>query len=264
MLEISAKPDGEGPSRDYASFRELEPLPKFPGFQAAPAFLKAEISAMGARTIADLGGGANPMLDEEFVTKNHLRYQVLDISDAELRKGPSYCDKICVDICAPADLFDQRVTSNSLDLAFSHMFLEHVEEPDVAHRNICRALRPGGVAVHFYPSPNNLPLFLNKMLPGGLSTSLLKIVQPQRDLKGRLGKFPAYYKLCGKSSGFIRQHFKTLGFDVLCHTGFVGHGYYLRFPIIHEMAKALRKPVIAAGIRMTSFELLILQKSTAA
>jgi SAM-dependent methyltransferase len=263
MLETTARPDSASP-RDYASFRELEPLPKFPGFKSAPAFLKAEIEARGSRSIADLGGGANPMLDEAFVTNNGLRYQVLDISDTELRKGPAYCDKICVDICAPADLFDQRVRANSVDLAFSHMFLEHIREPDIAHRNIHRALRPGGVAVHFYPSPNNIPLFINKILPTDLSTSLVRMFQPERDLEGRLGKFPAYYKLCGKSSEFLRSHFKTLGFDVVCHTGFVGHGYYLRFPIIHKIGKALRAPVIAAGIRATSFELLILQKQTTA
>jgi SAM-dependent methyltransferase len=259
MLETAGKTESASPW-DYASFGELEPLPKFPGFGQAPAFLKAEIAARGSRSIADLGGGANPMLDEDFVLRNGLRYQVLDISETELRKGPAYCDKTCVDICASPDLFDQSVTANSIDLAFSHMFLEHIREPDVAHRNIHRALRPGGVAVHFYPSPNNIPLFINKILPGDLSTGLVRIFQPQRDLKGRLGKFPAYYKLCGKSSDFLRSHFRTLGFDVVCHTGFVGHGYYLRFPIIHKIGKALRAPVIAAGIRATSFELLILQK----
>lgn len=264
MLDKLADMDGDESSWDYASFRELEPLPKFPGFKTAPAFLKAKILATGARAIGDLGGGANPMLDEAFVKDNGLRYRVLDISDAELRKGPSYCDKICVDICAPTDVFAEQVEADSLDFAFSHMFLEHIREPDVAHRNIRHALRPGGVAVHFYPSPNNLPLFLNKIMPVSLSTGLVRIVQPQRDLEGRLGKFPAYYKLCGKSSAFIRAHFKALGFNVLCHTGFVGHGYYLRFPLIHEIGKALRGPTIAAGLRMTSFELLIVEKTATA
>ena len=101
------------------------------------------------------------LLQESFVRTQRLKYSILDISAKELAKAPAHCEKIQIDITAPLDEFCRKVGRDRFDLVFSHMFLEHIRTPEPAHRNIHAMLRAGGIAVHFYPSPNNLPLALN-------------------------------------------------------------------------------------------------------
>jgi SAM-dependent methyltransferase len=240
--------------------RKLDLIDNFPGWERAPAFLEKEIQRRHCRSVADLGGGAHPMLPEAFVRERRLEYCVLDISQDELAKAPAYCDKIQVDLTAPSDEFRAKVPQNAFDLAFSHMFLEHVNDPMQVHRNIHSMLRPGGVAIHFYPSPNNVPLAVNRLIPERLSRRLVGVAQPERDLSGIQGKFPAYYAMCGRPSRKLHARFEAAGFRVIQHTGFVGHGYYSRFPALRSMELALRPVLLGAKLPLTSAMLLILQK----
>ena len=238
----------------------LDLIDNFPGWQRAPAFLEKEISQRRLRDVADLGGGANPLLPESFVEAQKLNYCVLDISREELAKAPAFCEKIQIDITAPPEEFRGKVRQEQFDLVFSHMFLEHIKSPMRAHQNIHSMLRHDGIAIHFYPSPNNLPLALNRLIPEGLSRQLLRIAQPKRDLGGIQGKFPAYYEMCGNPSRQAHDRFAELGYRVIQHTGYIGHGYYDRFPPLRGMELALRRVLLAAGLGLTSATLLILQK----
>jgi len=238
----------------------LDVIDNYPGWERAPAYLEQQILQRRLRRIADLGGGAHPMLPESVIRVRRLQYCVLDISAAELAKAPPYCDKIQIDITAPPEEFRAKVPLGELDLVFSHMFLEHVQAPLQAHRNIHSMLRPGGIAIHFYPSPNNLPLAVNRLIPQGLSQRLVRIAQPHRDLAGIQGKFPAYYQMCGNPSRALHASFEQMGFEVIQHTGFIGHGYYTRFPVVREVELALRRILVSARIRLTSAMLLILEK----
>jgi SAM-dependent methyltransferase len=152
------------------------------------------------------------------------------------------------------------VDKRDFDLVFSHMFLEHVQTPLQVHRNIHSLLKPGGLAIHFYPSPCNVPLGLNRVLPEWITTTMVRIAQPTRDLDGQLGKFPAYYKMCGNPSEALHRIFESMGYKVLAHTGFVGHTYYDRFPIVRDIELSLRPLLVRFGLGMTSAQLLILQK----
>lgn len=238
----------------------LDVIENFPGWDRAPALLEKEILQRRLRFVADLGGGANPMLPESVVRARQLEYCVLDISPAELAKAPRYCDKIQIDIAAAPGEFRTKVPLDRFDLVFSHMFLEHVKDPAQAHENIHAMLRPGGIAIHFYPSPNNLPLALNRLIPQGLSERLVRIAQPQRDLAGVQGKFPAYYQMCGNPSRGLHARFEQMGYRVIQHTGFIGHSYYSRFPIVREVELALRRVLVGARLPLTSAMLLILEK----
>ena len=140
------------------------------------------------------------------------------------------------------------------------MFLEHVRTPLQVHRNIHSLLRSGGLAVHFYSSPYNVPLGLNRVLPEWVTTTMVRIAQPTRDFDGQLGKFPAYYKMCGNPSGALHRIFESMGYRVLAHTGFVGHTYHDRFPIVRDIELSLRPLLVRFGIGMTSAQLIILQK----
>lgn len=238
----------------------LDTIENFPGWQRAPAFLEKEIVRREFRSIADLGGGANPMLSEAFVRTRQLHYSVLDISREELEKAPGYCEKIQVDLSAPPGTFRASVKRDNFDMVFTHMLLEHLKEPLQAHRNIHSLLRVGGVAIHFYPSSNNFPLAINRLMPERLTQRLVRLSQPERDLTGVQGKFPAYYKLCGNPSRTLHACFEHVGFKVIQHTGYIGHGYYNRFAVAREIELLLRRLLLRARVPLTSAMLLVLEK----
>jgi SAM-dependent methyltransferase len=238
----------------------LAPVDDFPGFAFAPGYLKDWIRELGAASVADIGGGANPLLDEGFVAQNGLTYSLLDISDSELAKAPSYYRKIQADMTMQPEDFREQVTAESFDLVFSHMFLEHVERPMNVHANIFTMLKPGGVAVHFFPSANNLPLFINRITPEWLSKVLVRLFQPGRDLHGHEGKFLAYYKLCGAPSGSLHKKFEKVGYRVVRHVGYVGHSYYDNIGSLGRLERKLRPLLVQLRIPLTSCILLVLRK----
>lgn len=240
--------------------RSLDVLDNFPGWAAATPFLERFIRDHGARNVADIGGGANPVLSESFVRENALTYTLFDISERELSLAPAFYRKVCVDVSAALPSFSAAVGAHRFDLVFSHMFLEHIADPLSTHRNLFSILRPGGYAVHLFPTANSIPLAANRLLPGKLTTAMLRLAQPKRDLSGRFGKFPAYYRMCGAPSPHLHRRFEALGYRVVRHTGFVGHRYYARWPALQSFEKSLRPVLVRARIPLTSMSLLILQR----
>ena len=242
----------DGPSLDLSE--------NFPGWEKASVFLQQLIVQDGLRKVADIGGGATPLLSQEFTREQQIDYTLLDISQAELDKAPAYYNKVQVDLTAPTSRFVEKMGNRRFDLVFSHMFLEHVQDPLAVHRNIDAVLRPGGLAVHINPTANNLPLTINRLLPEKMTRRLLSIIQPHRHQSGTAAKFPAYYALCGPPNKEMHEQFEKLGFDVLRHTGYIGHDYYRRIPVIGEIERALRPVLLKARIPLTMYSLLVLQK----
>lgn len=234
----------------------------FPGWARFPDLLEAFIEERPGFSVLDIGGGANPMLSAERAAG--LSYTLLDIDEAELAKAsPVYDRKVCADAGMPTDDFVACVGAGAFDLVYSHMFLEHVTDPDQVHRNIFAALRPGGFSVHAFPVNNNLPLAVNYVLPEGLSRKILRIVQPGRDYDGNVGKFPAYYRRCYSPSSRARRYYEQFGYRVVRHEGFAGHEYYLRFPLVRSLGQMHRRLVVAMQIPWICFSLLVLQKPMA-
>lgn len=238
----------------------LATIDAFPSYNRARKLLENLIAKLRLSRVADIGGGANPLIKPDFVASNGLRYDVLDISAEELAKAPDAYSKIVVDLCAPADEFARKVEGGAYDLVFTHMFLEHIQNPVDVHRNIHWMLKPGGLAVHVFPSSSNLPLTVNRLLPEAVARPLLHVIQPKRDFEGHETKHAAYYKLCGAPSRATRDAFDRYGFDVLRYKGFVGHAYYSRFPVLRHIEYLLRKPLAALGIPLVSGVLLIAQR----
>ncbi len=81
------------------------------------------------KRICDIGGGANPILDIAYVTKNKLSYSVLDISEDELEKAPSGYNKIVKDICSPTLEIEEEY-----DFIFSKMLAEHIKDAPQFHK----------------------------------------------------------------------------------------------------------------------------------
>ncbi|MBS0470909.1 MAG: methyltransferase domain-containing protein [Proteobacteria bacterium] len=232
----------------------------FEGHSHAQNFLEGEIVRRGAKSVADIGGGANPTASEEFIADHDISYSLIDISERELAKAPSSYDKICVDISSSPDVVNQAVGGKTFDIVFSHMLHEHLENPEAVHRNILGLLNPGGVSIHLFPASYNLPLFMNRILPENLSYLATRIMQPGRDHHGRKAKFPAYYRLCGPPSESLRRTFESMGFIVEEHVGYVGHTYYDIVPPLAWMERQMRPVLANAGIPLVSNVKLVLRK----
>src|SRR6185437_13504136 len=175
----------------------LDVIDHFPGWERANSFIQGEIERIGAASVADIGGGANPLLTRDFVNRRVLRYTVIDISQSELDKAPNYCRKVRADLSAPSHDFLSAVGGDRFDFVFSIMLFEHIRTPAIAHKNIASITKPGGIAIHLYASACNIPLVCNRIFPESLTLAALKLVQPHRDFSGHQAKFPAYYKMCG-------------------------------------------------------------------
>lgn len=240
--------------------RMLDDTDNFPGWEKASAFLKQLIVDNNFKVIGDIGGGANPMLDAEFVKAHGLTYTVFDISQDELDKAPAPFHKVQMDIACSDAAFKAKAVRRDFDLLFSHMFLEHIEKSEQAHRNFGNMLKPGGMSVHFYPSPNNFPLTLNRFIPESVSTGIVRVLQNNRDVDGRQGKFKAFYRNCGAPSETLETKFNTLGFDLVQHTGYVGHHYYKRIAPLAALEKQLRGMLLKMQVPMTTYNLLMLKR----
>lgn len=238
----------------------FQDLDNFPGWSRAPEFLKRVILEEGCKVIADIGGGAMPLLDIEFIEKHGLQYYVFDISAVELAKADPRYRKIVFDITSGEGKFRAANLRTDFDLVFSHMMMEHLKEPLSAHANFARLLRPGGISLHMYPSKYNFPLFVNTLIPESLSLKILPLLQPHRTQEGNEGKFVAFYKYCGPPSRRLSNLLRRAGFEVERHTAYVGHRYYKRIGPLAVVEKVLRKVILAAHIPMTSANLLILRK----
>ena len=239
----------------------LDLIENFPAFESAAVYLKKMILEYDYKSIADIGGGANPMLDDEFIMKNKVQYFLIDKSRSELKKANSLCNKIEADVTSGYEMFQKQMAGRKFDLIFSHMFLEHIENPMQAHRNFYSVLRPGGRSVHIYPSPNNLPLTLNRLLPEAISVYLVKIAQPDRDLEGSRRKFKAYYRMCGAPNSALSAAFEEIGYTVHQHIGYIGHTYYERFKPAAILERQIRKILHKLQLPLTSGCLLVLEKS---
>ncbi len=195
-------------------------------------YLKEIIRATQAKQVCDIGGGRNPSIDHAFITEHDLSYSLLDISQEELEAAPAGYSKI------QADIGDRKVElpEASYDLCFSKMVAEHIQNGEVFHRNVYRLLKPGGVAIHFFPTLYTLPYVVNLVVPEWLSTLSLRVLNP-RDLVQH-GKFPAYYSKCYGPISSQLKFLTLLDYDIIhYHAGF-GHGYYRRLPVVRDMAAA--------------------------
>lgn len=241
---------------DTYAIRNFE---EFPGWASYPAFLETFLKMDQHQSVLDIGGGANPMIDANDGRK--ITYDLLDISQAELDKAPKcYHRLICADATMPQKQFESEVGRDRYDLIYSHMFMEHIRNPDRIHRNLFSALKPGGVCVHAYPTNRNIPLALNSLLPETVSRGIVRIVQPSRDLEGKLGKFPAFYKNCFGPSRRSRSYFEGFGYEVLVHHGFAGHQYYYRLPVLRELELLTRRVAVAMQVNWICFNLVVLKK----
>lgn len=192
----------------------------------------AVISEKEVKQIAEIGAGANPMLDLQFINDGGFSYRLYDESAEELNKAGEGFVREVIDFQSPLP-----VPLAGADLVVVQMTLEHIRYPEVFFRNVLSLLNEGGSVCLFYACATSLPMLSNRILPEWISHKLLIYAQPFRQNE-KHGKFRAYYRWCyGPTSANIKR-FRQAGFHISEYVGYFGHTYYRNIPWLDNLEKA--------------------------
>lgn len=185
----------------------------------------------GFKHVADIGGGANPLLAIDFLEKHKISCCVIDISATELAKADEKYEKKMMDLEMPG-----IGTDIQFDFIFAQMTLEHIQNPSVFYKNIHSLLKPGCMAFFFFACVTTLPTIANLLMPEYISKKILLSLQPFREDE-KHGKFKAYYRWCYGPTPKNIIRFKSVDFDVMFYTGYFGHSYYERIAPFRYLEK---------------------------
>jgi 2-polyprenyl-3-methyl-5-hydroxy-6-metoxy-1,4-benzoquinol methylase len=207
--------------------------------------LRRRLEELGGGKVCELGGGARPALDLDFLDEHGLVCLVADVSEAELRKAPAGYATLVGDVSSPA--FTTGKHDGNYDLVFSRVLAEHVRDARQFHQNVRRLLRPGGIAMHFLPTLWWPPFVANRILPESVAERILLRVEPWRQRSSRSAKFPAYYHWCyGPTKGQVKRLAKV-GFDIEHCVAYFGESSHAPGKLLQKLNDAwtelmLRRP----------------------
>lgn len=182
------------------------------------------------RSVCEVGAGANPVLSAGRIAAAGLRHAILDVSQEELDKAPAGYRKIKADITTPGFALDEPV-----DIVASSFVAEHLPSPETFHLNVLNMLRPGGVALHLFPTLYALPFVLNRTLPESTTDRVLARFQRFREREGNEGKFTAYYRWCRGPTERQLHRVRDIGYEIVAYRGYFGHGYYLHLGLLNRL-----------------------------
>jgi SAM-dependent methyltransferase len=209
-----------------------------------------------AKAVAELGGGAKPIVADPEKWGFAQHRAVIDISAEELAKAEADVDTQVADLCQPIS-----EGHSSYDLVFSKMLCEHLPNARAFHENCFKLLRPGGLAVHFFPTLYTLPFVINRLMPEQLARSVLRKIQPGRIDDPKLEKFPAYYQWCTGPTRRAIRRYQSVGFEVEAWNAAFGHDYYAVAPPLNAMERTKTRFLIAHPVPfLTSFSAVVLRK----
>lgn len=227
----------------------------FIGWSKTESFVKDIILKYNIKSILEIGAGANPTIDPDFISLHRLSYTISDIDDEELKKALPVYNKMVVDLSKT--LPKENLT---FDLIFSRMVGEHISDGKIFHQNVFKILNKGGLSFHCFSTLYALPFVLNKILPDLISEKLLDVIAP-RD-KHKHGKFKAHYDWSRGPSKKMINRFETIGFEIIEYCGYFGHGYYHKISFFNKLelikSKFLLKFPIAS---LTAYSHFILKKT---
>lgn len=223
------------------------------GFES---YIKTLITTRNLRSVCDIGAGANPLLDREFIEAHELDYTILDISDAELAKAPGEYHKVVADIASR-----NFPVSRTFDIVVSKMLAEHVRDGERFHRNVLSILNDDGLAVHFFPTLYSFPFVVNWLVPERAAHALYRALAARDPYQN--GKFPAYYRWCRGPTRAQIERLSALGYDVVEYRGYFGHArYYTKLgPLGRLHAVKTDYLVRNPNPHFTSYAQMVLSKS---
>ncbi len=223
-------------------------------------------SAPGVRRVCEIGGGANPALDLDFLRRHRLEYTVVDVAAEELGKAPAEYRRVQADISRPG-----HGLAGGYDLIFSRWCLEHVPRAEMFHREVHQLLAPAGRAFHLFPTLYSLPFVLNRLIPEAITSRLLLALMPHRVPDGDHGKFPASYRWCRGPSRSQLRRLAGVGFTVEEYAAFFGHsgkfsfgsGYLNRIPLLCRIHEEITRLLLHCPVpTLTTYAYVVMQKGT--
>lgn len=218
--------------------------------------VKSLIERHSLRTVCEVGAGARPLLEDEYVRERGLDCTLFDASEEQLQKAPSSCRKVV------GDVYEYDADDlGPFDLIYSRSVAEHVKRGDLFHKAIHDLLVDDGFACHYFPTLYALPFVVNLLIPQQVS-SIAKSLLIHGRRRSRYRKFPAYYSWCrGPSERQIRRLTEP-GYDVLEYTGFFGHEhYYNHLPLLRKIHRGLMQVLVRhPSPHLTSFGMVVLRK----
>ncbi|MBL7048846.1 MAG: class I SAM-dependent methyltransferase [Nitrospira sp.] len=81
--------------------------------------------------------------------------------------------------------------SNTFDLITSNMVFEHLQEPDIAFKEIYRILKPGGILIFHTPNSIGYTTVSARLLPEAIKGKLVEFLQDREEED----IFPTYFKV---------------------------------------------------------------------
>lgn len=222
-----------------------------------PEFVRDLIAQRSARSVCDMGGGANPILSLEEIASMGLRYVLADVSTTELAKAPPGYETRTLAMSGSSIDFG----GEPFDLVISRFVVEHIADPASFHTAVRDALIPGGFAAHFFPTLPSPPFVLNRIL-GHRARRLVDLLQPGlRNEDGRLGKFRPYYRWCEGPTRRQYRRFDSIGFGIEQYIVLVGHAYHARFSALHHAATAVSHALVRLRVpAVATYAILVLRR----
>ena len=147
---------------------------------------------------------------------------VNDINQHEFDCAPQGLAKACFNIAG--DLSETDARPGRFDLIFSRMVFEHVDGVERAWNNIHTMLKPGGLALAFFPMIYAPMFMVNRMIPGKLSRAIFHALYPARPDGGSDPKFAAHYDHCVSFERTLRPMLERAGLRDIHVQPFCGHG----------------------------------------
>jgi 2-polyprenyl-3-methyl-5-hydroxy-6-metoxy-1,4-benzoquinol methylase len=210
----------------------------------------------GSMRFCDVGGANRPVLALPTIRQYGLDYVILDESERQLDRTPAGYRLVHASVLDRSAVAELAREHGGFDVVISRWTAEHIPDGRLFHTQIFSMLRPGGTAIHLFPTLYALPFVVNRLLSADVSAALLLRVAPKRR-----NKFPAHYRWCrGPSRGQL-ERLRSVGFAVEHYAGFFGHSLYARLTPL-DRAHQLFTRVLVGHPRasMTSFAVVVLSR----
>jgi hypothetical protein len=210
----------------------------------------------GVTRVCDVGGGAHPVVELPRIRRLRLEYTVFDLSPGQLDRAGSGYETWSGNVLDRGDVAELVRSRGPFDLALSRWTAEHMSDGRLFHENVYAMLRPGGTAIHLFPTLYSLPFVVNHVLSTDLSERLLFWAFPRRHTK-----FPTHYSWCRGPTHRQITRLESIGYELVRYTGFFGHDFYRKLGPLHHanglLAATLTKHPLPS---LTSFSLVVLRR----
>jgi ubiquinone/menaquinone biosynthesis C-methylase UbiE len=157
-------------------------------YERYPEIVAEHVNAAHGQVVVDVGGGKTCWFADDIDPGRGTRLIALDCSREELKQNPAISTRVVCDASKALPLGDGEA-----DIVTTRFLLEHLRNVETFIQETGRVLKPGGCAIHIFPSKFSPFAILNQLLPQSLSRALLRRFFPYS--VGHCG-FQCFYDHC--------------------------------------------------------------------